>query len=95
MASLHLDNLNRHIDRSHTGILKEIDASYCQLHKRFKLKQDYAEYFKLIENNSYVEFMVDVHANTSHACKSSITKLTQSVEKAIDGLRNCYGISSA
>ncbi|KAL5550813.1 hypothetical protein UlMin_000989 [Ulmus minor] len=113
MASSHLDDLKRHIDRSHTEILKEIDASYCRLHKRVKIQNQSCqqvsdetekEYKKMSERisetqealmNSYVEFMVDVQASTSHACKSSITKLTQSAEKAVDGLRSRYGISSA
>ncbi|KAL5568100.1 hypothetical protein UlMin_024675 [Ulmus minor] len=38
MASLHLGDLKRHVDRFHTRILKEIDASYCQLHKQFKMQ---------------------------------------------------------
>ncbi|GMN40744.1 hypothetical protein TIFTF001_009973 [Ficus carica] len=44
---------------------------------------------------SYAEFMADVQASTSHACKSSIAKLSQSFEKRIDALRGRYGISSA
>ena len=37
MASSRVDDLKRHIDRSHAVIIKELDASYSRLHKRFKV----------------------------------------------------------
>uniref|UniRef100_A0A803R3F5 Uncharacterized protein n=1 Tax=Cannabis sativa TaxID=3483 RepID=A0A803R3F5_CANSA len=43
---------------------------------------------------SYSEFTSDAQASTSYASKS-ITKLSQSVEKAIDALRSRYVISAA
>ncbi|TKY70132.1 hypothetical protein E2542_SST06419 [Spatholobus suberectus] len=43
---------------------------------------------------SYEEFMAEAQASASRACKTSIVELSQSFEKAIDSLRNRYGISS-
>ncbi|KAJ1396881.1 hypothetical protein SESBI_32273 [Sesbania bispinosa] len=43
---------------------------------------------------SYEEFIADAQASASRACKTSIAELSQSFEKAIDSLRNRYGISS-
>jgi hypothetical protein len=37
LASSRLDDLKRHIDRSHSEILKELDSSQSRLHKRFKV----------------------------------------------------------
>jgi hypothetical protein len=37
LASSRLDDLKRHIDRSHAEILKELDSSQSRLHKRFKV----------------------------------------------------------
>ncbi|XP_024032321.1 uncharacterized protein LOC21405514 [Morus notabilis] len=38
LASSRLDDLKRHIDRSHSEILKDIDASSSRLHRRFKIQ---------------------------------------------------------
>ncbi|XP_061352089.1 uncharacterized protein LOC133297045 [Gastrolobium bilobum] len=43
---------------------------------------------------SYEEFMADAQASATRACKTSIAELSQSSEKAIDSLRNRYGIST-
>ncbi|XP_027362868.1 uncharacterized protein LOC113870477 [Abrus precatorius] len=43
---------------------------------------------------SYEEFMADAKASASRASKSSIAELSQSFEKAINSLRNRYGVSS-
>lgn len=37
LASSRLDHLKRHIDHSHSEILKDLDASQSRLHKRFKV----------------------------------------------------------
>ena len=37
MASSGVDDLKRHIDRSHSEILKDLEASQSRLHKRFKV----------------------------------------------------------
>lgn len=37
LASSRLDDLKRHIDRSHAEILKELASSQSRLHKRFKV----------------------------------------------------------
>ncbi|KAF1873697.1 hypothetical protein Lal_00027735 [Lupinus albus] len=109
LASSGIDDLKRHIDRSHSEILKHLEASNSRLHKRFKMQSqafqqvmDEAdkEYKKLSERitesreASYEELMADAQATASRACKTSITELSQSSEKAIDSIRNRYGISS-
>ncbi|KAG7955998.1 hypothetical protein I3843_11G102500 [Carya illinoinensis] len=38
LASSRLDHLKRHIDHSHSEILKDLDASQSRLHKRFKIQ---------------------------------------------------------
>ncbi|GMY17905.1 Tumor necrosis factor alpha-induced protein like [Fagus crenata] len=38
LASSRLDHLKRHIDRSHSEILKDLEASQSRLHKRFKIQ---------------------------------------------------------
>ncbi|OIT35182.1 PREDICTED: uncharacterized protein LOC109243692 [Nicotiana attenuata] len=43
---------------------------------------------------SYSTFMADLQASGSRLCKQTIPELSQSVEKAIDALRNRYGIHS-
>ncbi|KAF3447877.1 hypothetical protein FNV43_RR08583 [Rhamnella rubrinervis] len=113
LASSRLDDLKRHIDRSHSEIFKDLDAFNTRLHKRFKIQNEACqqvsnetekEYKKISERiaesreammTSYAEFMEDAQATATHACKTSITKLSQSFEKAIDGLRSRYGISSS
>ncbi|XP_015897368.3 uncharacterized protein LOC107431003 [Ziziphus jujuba] len=113
MASSRLDDLKRHVDHSHSQIVKDLDAFHTRLHKRFKIQNEACqkvsdeaekEHKKISERisqsqeaimSSYVEFMADVQANASIACKTSITKLSQSFEKAIDGLRSRYGVSSS
>lgn len=37
LASSRLDDLKRHIDRSHSEIFKDLDAFNTRLHKRFKV----------------------------------------------------------
>ncbi|XP_077244740.1 uncharacterized protein LOC143884820 [Tasmannia lanceolata] len=44
---------------------------------------------------SYSEFITQAQATASRVCKVSIPELTQSLEKAIEGLRSRYGIPSA
>ncbi|CAO2838077.1 unnamed protein product [Amaranthus hypochondriacus] len=43
---------------------------------------------------SYDEFIVDAQTSAARVCKSSITEKVESFEKAIDSLRNRYGISA-
>ncbi|XP_062147175.1 uncharacterized protein LOC133854917 [Alnus glutinosa] len=112
LASSHLDDLKRHIDRSHSEILKELDSSQSRLHKRFKIQtqscqrlmdESEKEYKKMSERisesreamkASYGEFIADAQGSASRACKTSITELSQSCEKAIDVLRSRFGIPS-
>ncbi|KAB1216286.1 hypothetical protein CJ030_MR4G026704 [Morella rubra] len=112
LASSRLDHLKRHIDHSHSEILKDLDASQSRLHKRFKLQtqgcqqvidEAEKEYKKMLERisesreamkASYAEFIADAQVSASRACKTSITELSQSCEKAIDGLRSRFGIPS-
>ncbi|KNA14871.1 hypothetical protein SOVF_103420 [Spinacia oleracea] len=43
---------------------------------------------------SYSEFMVDAQTTAARVCKTTIPEKVQSLEKAIDSLRNRYGIFS-
>ncbi|PON44786.1 hypothetical protein PanWU01x14_263760 [Parasponia andersonii] len=113
MVSSRLVDFKKCIDRSHSEILKDLDAFYYRLHKRFKIQNQECqqisdeaekEYKKMSERigesqesmmTSYSEFMADAQATTAHASKTSITKLSQSVETAIDALRSRYGILAA
>ncbi|RDX63551.1 hypothetical protein CR513_58011, partial [Mucuna pruriens] len=108
-ASSGVDDLKRRIDRSHSEILKDLEASHSRLHKRCKtqayqqaMDEAEKEYKKVSERitesrdamkASYEEFMAEAQASASRACKTSIVELSQSFEKAIDSLRNRYGIS--
>ncbi|KAF8380790.1 hypothetical protein HHK36_028284 [Tetracentron sinense] len=105
-------SIKRHLDLSHSEILKEIQASQSRLSKRFKIQtlacqkvMDEAEkeYKKMsdrisesveVMKASYSEFITEAQATTSRVCKTSIPELTESLEKAIEVLRNRYGISS-
>ncbi|KAJ7953343.1 Kinesin-like protein [Quillaja saponaria] len=111
LASSSIDDLKRHIDRSHSEILMDFDASHSRLHKRFKsqtqaceqvmdeAEKDYKKvYQRIVESKeamkgSYEEFMAEAQASASRACKTSITELSQSFEKALDALRVRFGIS--
>ncbi|CAK9176736.1 unnamed protein product [Ilex paraguariensis] len=43
---------------------------------------------------SYAEFIAAAQASASRACKTSIPKLSQSFEKAVDAIKSRYGIPS-
>jgi len=112
MASSRLDSIKSQLDRSHSEIIKDLEASHSRLHKRFKIQtqacQQVAdeaekEYKKISERMtetreamkaSYLEFMAEAQASASRVCKTSIPELSHSFEKALDVLRNRYGISS-
>ncbi|XP_040939282.1 uncharacterized protein [Gossypium hirsutum] len=99
------------IDRSHSEILKDLDASHSRLHKRFKtqacqqaIEEAEKEYKKILEKidesheamkASYAEFMADAQATASRVCKTSISELSKSFEKRIDDLRSQFGMPSA
>lgn len=38
MSASRLDGIKRHLDRSHSEIIKDIEASQSRLHKRFKIQ---------------------------------------------------------
>ncbi|KAH7514790.1 hypothetical protein FEM48_Zijuj11G0127900 [Ziziphus jujuba var. spinosa] len=101
MASSRLDDLKRH-NEACQKVSDEAEKEYKKISERITQSQEAIM-------SSYVEFMADVQANASNvsnlqtvtwfvdisACKTSITKLSQSSEKAIDGLRSRYGVSSS
>ncbi|CAK9323667.1 unnamed protein product [Citrullus colocynthis] len=111
-ASSQLVDLKRHIDHSHSQIVKDLDSSNSRLQKRFKIQSQTCqkmmdeaekEYTKMSQRIyesqeamkvSYEEFLAHEQESASRACKTSITELTQSFERAIDALRSRFGVSS-
>ncbi|KAM0934064.1 hypothetical protein DsansV1_C32g0220061 [Dioscorea sansibarensis] len=97
-------DLKRHLDLCHSEVLKEINASESRISKRFKAQSctqliavAEEEHKKLsgriLENMdllkaSYVELLTEAQATATRVCKEKIPELAQSVEKAIDSLRN-------
>ncbi|KAF5748724.1 hypothetical protein HS088_TW04G00682 [Tripterygium wilfordii] len=113
LLSSRLDDLRRNlIDRSHTEILKDVEASDSRLHKRLKIQikasqqvmdETEKEYKKINERISetqeaikvsYAEFMSEAQIAASRVCKTSITELSKSFEREIDGLRKRFGTSA-
>ncbi|KAI9083823.1 hypothetical protein K1719_034081 [Acacia pycnantha] len=111
-AATRLDELKSLIDRSHSEILNDLEASQLRLRKRLKMQtqscrqimdeadKEYKKVSERIAENqelmkaSYKEFIADAQISASRACKTSIGDLSQSFDKAIESLRNRYGISS-
>ncbi|GLT91304.1 hypothetical protein SLE2022_091980 [Rubroshorea leprosula] len=109
-VSSRLEDVKRNlIDRSHSEILKDLEASHSRLHKRYKIQtqacqqvmdeaeKEYKKMSERIANSreamkaSYEEFVADAQATASRACKTSISELSKSFEKAIDDLRSRFG----
>ncbi|KAL1315847.1 uncharacterized protein [Arachis hypogaea] len=89
------------LEASHSRLHKRLKMQTQACHQ--VMDEAEKEYKKLSERitesreamkASYDEFMAEAQASASRACKTSITELSQSFEKAIDSLRNRYGISS-
>ncbi|XP_062076160.1 uncharacterized protein LOC133780419 [Humulus lupulus] len=77
----------------------KIQSQECQLvsdeaEKEYKKMSERIGESQEAMMTSYSEFIADAQTSTSHASKS-ISKLSQSVEKAVDTLRSRYVISAA
>ncbi|XP_028795728.1 uncharacterized protein LOC114751239 [Neltuma alba] len=112
LAATRLDELKGLIDRSHSEIFNDLEASQLRLRKRLKMQtqscqqmmdeadKEYKKVSERIAENqelmkaSYKEFVADAQISASRACKTSVANLSQSFDKAIDSLRNRFGISS-
>ncbi|XP_057443654.1 uncharacterized protein LOC130735773 [Lotus japonicus] len=89
------------LEASHSRLHKrfKMQSQACQqvmdeAEKEYKKVSDRITESREAMKASYDEFMADAQASASRACKTSITELSQSFEKAVDSLRNRYGISS-
>ncbi|KAJ9549542.1 hypothetical protein OSB04_022085 [Centaurea solstitialis] len=100
MTSFNIDSIKRHLDFSHSEILKDVEASHSRLHKRFKLEKEFKKMNDRIREThdamqaSYMELIAESQASTNRVCKTTIPELLQSVDRAVDALRNRYGIAS-
>ncbi|KAI3728262.1 hypothetical protein L6452_16895 [Arctium lappa] len=112
MTSSNVDSIKRHMDFSHSEILKDVEASHSRLHKRFKIQNQACQQtmneaekeFKKMNDRirethdamqaSYMELIAESQASTNRVCKTTIPELLQSVDRAVDALRNRYGIAS-
>ncbi|KVH95567.1 uncharacterized protein LOC112528578 [Cynara cardunculus var. scolymus] len=112
MTSSNVDSIKRHLDFSHSAILKDVEASHSRLHKRYKIQNQTCQQtmneaekeFKKMNDRikethdamqaSYMELIAESQASTNRVCKTTIPELLQSVDRAIDALRNRYGIAS-
>ncbi|CAL0311754.1 unnamed protein product [Lupinus luteus] len=91
----------KHVEASHSRLHKrfKMQNQACQqvmdeADKEYKKVSERITESREAMKASYEEFMADAQATASRACKTSITELSQSFEKAIDSIRNRYGISS-
>ncbi|KMT11439.1 hypothetical protein BVRB_5g107630 [Beta vulgaris subsp. vulgaris] len=66
-------------------LMDEIDKEFKKMSERIA---ESSEAMKV----SYAEFIVDAQTSASRVCKTSIPEKAESFEKAIDALRNRYGI---
>ncbi|XP_010276483.1 PREDICTED: uncharacterized protein LOC104611214 [Nelumbo nucifera] len=99
----HLDlshaEILKDIEASHSRLSKrfKIQTQACQqvmdeAEKEYKKIYDRIGESAQAMEASYGEFIKEVQATTSRACKISIPELMQSAEKSIESLRSRYGI---
>ncbi|KAG4403597.1 hypothetical protein AAZX31_01G137300 [Glycine max] len=74
-------------NQAYQQVMDEAEKEYKKVSERITESRDAMK-------ASYEEFMAEAQASASRACKTSIVELSQSFEKAIDSLRNRYGIPS-
>ncbi|KAK7407059.1 hypothetical protein VNO78_08699 [Psophocarpus tetragonolobus] len=73
--------------QAYQQVIDEADKEYKKVSQRLTKSRDAMK-------ASYEEFVAEAQTSASRACKTSMVELSQSFEKAIDSLRNRYGISS-
>nr|XP_043608536.1 uncharacterized protein LOC122580328 [Erigeron canadensis] len=67
--------------------MDEVEKEYKKVNDRIKESRDAMQ-------ASYMELIAESQASTNRVCKTILPELLQSMDKAVDGLRNRYGIAS-
>ncbi|KAK6947325.1 hypothetical protein RJ641_000798 [Dillenia turbinata] len=79
LASFRLDSLKRHLDHSHSEILKDIDSCHSRLHKRFKIQTQACQQVVDEAENEYKK-MLERIKESQDAMKASYSELISEVQ---------------